>query len=117
MCKITGCQGKVVAQGLCAKHYMRKRRTGDPAKTSKPGRPREQNIHLYFAKDVWAPHASPRTQARCAAAFHNLDQCSAEARVEVLKSCTRPNGSINVSRLLALSLDLWDREHPQEDDE
>ena len=36
MCKIEGCSGKAVARGLCAMHYMRVRRTGDPALTGKP---------------------------------------------------------------------------------
>jgi DNA-binding response OmpR family regulator len=40
MCTIEGCDRKSVALGLCAKHYMRARRTGDPAQTHKPGRKR-----------------------------------------------------------------------------
>jgi hypothetical protein len=30
-CKVEGCSNAAVAKGLCAKHYMRARRTGDPA--------------------------------------------------------------------------------------
>jgi hypothetical protein len=30
-CKIEGCEGRATAHGLCAKHYMRLRRTGDAA--------------------------------------------------------------------------------------
>jgi hypothetical protein len=37
MCEISGCPNPTVAQGLCAKHYMRQRRTGDPTVTRKPG--------------------------------------------------------------------------------
>jgi DNA-binding response OmpR family regulator len=41
MCTIEGCDRKPVARGLCAKHYMRARRTGDPTQTHKPGRKRD----------------------------------------------------------------------------
>jgi len=37
MCKISGCRTPAIAQGLCAKHYMRQRRTGDPTVKRKPG--------------------------------------------------------------------------------
>src|SRR5215813_8456138 len=37
MCKISGCRTPAIAQGLCAKHYMRQRRTGDPTAKRKPG--------------------------------------------------------------------------------
>jgi DNA-binding response OmpR family regulator len=40
MCTIEGCDRKPVASGLCAMHYMRARRTGDPTQTYKPGRKR-----------------------------------------------------------------------------
>jgi DNA-binding response OmpR family regulator len=41
MCTIEGCDRKPIAKGLCAKHYMRARRTGDPNQTGKPGRKRD----------------------------------------------------------------------------
>jgi hypothetical protein len=37
MCSIQGCAGKAIAKGLCSKHYMRLRRTGDATKVTKPG--------------------------------------------------------------------------------
>jgi hypothetical protein len=37
MCSIEGCGAKTVAKGLCAKHYMRLKRTGDAVKTGRPG--------------------------------------------------------------------------------
>jgi hypothetical protein len=37
-CKIDGCHNDAVAAGMCAMHYMRQRRTGDPTVTLKPGR-------------------------------------------------------------------------------
>jgi len=36
-CKIEGCAREANAMGLCFKHYMRQRRTGNPAVRSKPG--------------------------------------------------------------------------------
>jgi DNA-binding response OmpR family regulator len=41
MCTIVGCDRRPVAKGLCAKHYMRARRTGDPNQTGRPGRRRD----------------------------------------------------------------------------
>jgi len=111
MCQITGCQGKVVARGLCAKHYARARRTGDPHRAGKPGRPREQNMYMDMARDLSGGTWSPRTVARYATAMENLDQCSAEARVKAFESCHRPNGTINVSQLLKRSIELWWLEH------
>jgi hypothetical protein len=37
-CAIPGCPNEAVAHGLCAKHYMRQRRRGDPNAEFKPGR-------------------------------------------------------------------------------
>jgi chromosome segregation ATPase len=36
-CKLQGCPNAAIAKGLCAKHYMRARRTGDPSIKLKPG--------------------------------------------------------------------------------
>jgi predicted RNase H-like nuclease (RuvC/YqgF family) len=36
-CKVQGCPNVGIAKGLCAKHYMRARRTGDPSVRLKPG--------------------------------------------------------------------------------
>lgn len=41
MCTIQDCDREPVAHGLCAKHYMRARRTGDPNQIRKPGRKRD----------------------------------------------------------------------------
>jgi transposase-like protein len=37
-CTIKGCANEAVARGLCAKHYMRQRRRGDPEAAFPPGR-------------------------------------------------------------------------------
>jgi hypothetical protein len=98
---------------------MRVRRTGDPTKIGKAGRPREQeSIYLLMAREVWGgSDKSPRTLARIAAAFENLDQCSPKARGKVYAECRRTNGSLNVSKLLQRSIDLWWLEHPEDRDE
>jgi hypothetical protein len=50
MCEIAGCKAPAVAQGLCAKHYMRQRRSGDPMVKRKPGpkpkRPKAKQVTL-----------------------------------------------------------------------
>jgi hypothetical protein len=109
MCKIKGCQGKVVVRGLCAKHYMRERRTGDPTKIGKPGP--APSPYMAMANFVSEGEWSPRTMARYAEASRILDGCSAPARAALLKACTRPNGSINVSNLLGRAAMLWSEEH------
>jgi len=97
MCKIDGCRGKVVARGMCAKHYMRERRTGDATKKGKPGPPPSK--YMTIARSVSEGDWSPRTMARYAEASRILDSYSAKSRAALIKSCTRPNGSINVSML------------------
>jgi hypothetical protein len=37
MCDVKDCPNNSVAKGLCAKHYMRQRRSGDPNKVRKRG--------------------------------------------------------------------------------
>jgi len=64
-CKIKGCRAKVLAKRLCAKYYMRVRRTGDPNQTRKAGRP----------QGMWQktfPEWSPRTRATFSAAVKLL---------------------------------------------
>jgi DNA-binding response OmpR family regulator len=58
MCTIEGCDRKPVAKGLCAKHYMRARRTGDPSQTRMPGRRRDPSPMLMRVD------RSPRSNAR-----------------------------------------------------
>jgi hypothetical protein len=41
MCKIDGCNRVPVAKGLCAKHYLRLRRTGDASLVRKTGPKKE----------------------------------------------------------------------------
>ena len=58
MCTIEGCDRKPVAKGLCALHYMRARRTGDPNQIRKSGRKRDPSPMLMSVD------RSPRSNAR-----------------------------------------------------
>ena len=58
MCTIEGCDRKPVAKGLCALHYMRARRTGDPNQIRKSGRRRDP------APMLMSGDRSPRSNAR-----------------------------------------------------
>jgi hypothetical protein len=90
MCTIDSCDGKPVAKGLCAKHYMRRRRAGDPARVRKPGR-----------KPSPVNKALP-TRARFNAALKLLHAAGKDAK-PVIQRASRPNGSMNVSRLLEMA--------------
>jgi hypothetical protein len=63
MCEIKGCQGKARARGLCAKHYMRLLRQGDPEKLGRPGRPPKHDPYTELANLVGAGEWSRRTMA------------------------------------------------------
>lgn len=65
MCKIKGCEAKPVAKGLCAKHYMRKRRQGSVRKMGKPGRPQSPLLG-YLRDHKLYGRSTPRTLARTA---------------------------------------------------
>ncbi len=101
MCSTPDCSSPVLAKGLCAKHYMRQRRTGDPATTRKPGRPLDRVTQVMRALHL---DYSPRTVARYRKAMHLLDRFDDGSKKRVLVAATRPNGTINVSRLLDLAL-------------
>jgi hypothetical protein len=98
MCSIDGCEAKAVAKGLCAKHYARQRRNGDPGKVRKAGRRRSEWSALV---ENMFREWSPRTRARFKTAMTMLGQ---EDRKEVIQLATRPNGSVNVSRMLEMAI-------------
>jgi hypothetical protein len=122
-CSIEGCGGKVVAKGLCAKHYMRQRRGGDPTAKRKTGpkpRPRATEAALYTAlakgesatprdiADGFYPHWSERTRARWAKAMEIVDWLRAKGvDVEALQNAARfRNGEPNVSGLLETAIEI-----------
>ena len=96
MCKVKGCKTKPVAKGLCAKHYMRQRRTGDPMQTGRAGRKPSPTLALY--RSVFHSDWGARTIARYAWAMTMLPSNSKES-IAAIKAATRPNGTVNVSRL------------------
>jgi hypothetical protein len=116
MCSIEGCDGKAIAKGLCAKHYMRLRRTGDPGSERKRGRPRDQDEMLAMTRTMFKEF-SPRTIARHVRAsrllFAVLDGKTHE---EIIKSCIRPSGSFNFSKLLRLAELLYEAAHEDNGD-
>ena len=106
MCKIEGCWGKPVAQGLCAKHYMRLRRHGNATETHKPG-PKPSRLNVAFRALMADSELSPRTLARHAKAYRLLaGLIDDETMKQVLKAVTRPSGSLNASKLLAIAIAL-----------
>jgi hypothetical protein len=106
MCRIKGCYAKAVSKGLCAKHLMRVRRTGDPHKTRKPG---PKPSPLLAAHRGMFPDLSPRTQARQVRAFRLLRAYDPSGKVSerAIKAAGRPNGSMNASKLLKIAEQLF----------
>jgi hypothetical protein len=98
-CTIEGCEAEAVAKRLCTKHYTRARRTGDPTKVRKRGAPR--NELLAMLRDTLPHHWSRRTVARFHQAMSLL--VTQEERKELIRACTRPNGSLNVWQMLQIA--------------
>ena len=103
--------------GLCPKHNMRLRRTGDPNVVRRPGRPRNQEraeFRAMFASASW----SPRTLERLWTAWQVLTFTGgAEAVGAALIPASRPNGSVNVAemeRQARRALVEWVIAHPDE---
>ena len=100
MCSIEDCQATPVAGGLCAKHYMRLRRTGDAMKTGQSGRPSRGGLDakLHIKLRRMFPDWSKQTQYRYIRAYRTLTACEGEAAAKAAVSAsTRPNGGVNVS--------------------
>lgn len=96
------CERPTKARGLCAKHYMRLRRTGHAATITG----RQPDVDRSLIRDMYAGEGrmSDRTFARF---WNALQQYKAlttmgfidpGTELEMLDASTRPNGSINVSR-------------------
>jgi hypothetical protein len=88
-CTFADCPAPAVAKGLCAKHYMRLRRHGDPAKVNARGR-RDGDAAARKAMS----QLSDRTYARFQRGLRLLRLFELDA-APVIAKCTRPNGSIN----------------------
>jgi hypothetical protein len=92
-CKVDGCNHGAVAKGLCAKHYARARRAGDPTKTRRSGRPHDEMLAV--GRNLF-PDWSPRTIARWARAMRLLRSGDDDVPAAI-ERVTRPNGTMNVS--------------------
>jgi len=110
MCRIKGCYGKPVADGLCAMHYMRVRRHGGPHEVRKRGPKPSWRADL---RAMLPPEQSPRTKARYIRAFKLLAGRGEEVWMKAVEAAARPNGSLNVSKLLAMAEAMYAE---QEDD-
>ena len=99
MCVIEGCDTKPVAKGLCAKHCMRQRRTGDPNQVRKPGRKRNPALELL------TENRSRRSNMRFVLAARWLREAGTDddALRQAIKTASRPNGTLNISRLLGIA--------------
>lgn len=92
----SACDQPARAKGLCVKHYNRLRRHGNPNIRKKPGK---SNPDLDLTRGLMTEW-SPSNQRKFARAFRlcadHLDEGDWE---QLIKLSTRPNGSINVSKL------------------
>ena len=94
MCNVKGCPNNSVAKGLCAKHYMRARRSGDPNKVRKRGPASERPAGVSARTWTRFKHASNMIQAM----GYSLEEFE-----RMMNEVKRRNGSYNVSRLLRLA--------------
>jgi hypothetical protein len=107
MCKVTDCQRKPVAKGLCAKHYMRVRRCGNPNTIRKRG-PRSVfgDVDLGISK---------RSRVRFKAAIdalHVLEQMGVEnATATAFEMAKRPRSrlGLNISAMVRAADDMRQR--------
>jgi hypothetical protein len=104
ICAIVGCKTGANAKGLCAKHYMRARRHGDPNVVKPRGAPK--NAWKAKLRGMIDPATmSTRTFDRYCATIGKLARIGTtdEALQEILNEATRPNGSFNVSKFAAFT--------------
>ena len=106
-CSIEGCSSPAKAKGLCSKHYMRTCRHGDPNMVKPPGALRHANKAA--VRKIMGPEWSTRTFDRFWRANGILGwlavNAGEDARERVYKAATRPNGTINVTKLHALAVE------------
>jgi hypothetical protein len=103
-CSVDACGRTHKALGLCAMHYARQRRTGDPTVVRRAGRPRDGTI---LVQQQLAPlkRLSRRSFARYRRAMSIYAQLRdvpgvRAAAEDALRSALYPNGSINISKFV-----------------
>jgi hypothetical protein len=96
-CAFPDCPSPAVAKGLCAKHNMRLRRHGDPAKVNARGRRDGDAAARAFLRDI-----SDRSFARYMRALRLLHRLGLDVEPFILRA-TRPNGSMNCALLEELA--------------
>jgi hypothetical protein len=97
ICTIDGCESVATAKGLCAKHYMRLRRTGDAGKTQKPWANHTKRIDHPFPRAFMRDYSwSLRTYQRMFEAIR-YSEAAGDHEMIIEKHCTWPNGKVNVS--------------------
>ncbi|SHG24755.1 hypothetical protein [Bradyrhizobium erythrophlei] len=128
MCKIKGCEANAVGKGLCAKHYMRARRHGSTKVVNKrgPKGPRGGD-GIFFEpgdKDNLKSHLlahrirmSPRTFERYWTANKIMlwSRMTEKQMLRTIKDAQRPNGSLNVSKLVRDTVETYVKKHPEFD--
>jgi hypothetical protein len=96
MCSIAGCEHKTLAHGLCAMHYARVRRFGDPETTVKAGR-KTSPVYAYWRS------VHPGWSERTLGTFVRAVRLLGDRAPEAIAAATRPNGTVNVSRMLRIA--------------
>ena|SRR5712671_5876659 len=126
MCKIKRCDADATAKGLCAKHYMRARRHGSAKVVNKRGRKpgsisgsifttedKEQlKAHLLAHGNKWSSRTFERywlANKLLAASVSGGEK----KMIAVVKSASRPNGSVNVSKLVRIAAELFAEKYPE----
>ena len=90
-CAFPGCKANADGKGLCAKHYMRLRRHGDPGKVNARGR-RDGDA----AARKMMSELSDRSYARFQRGLGLLRLFELDV-APVIAKCTRLNGSMNLA--------------------
>ena len=100
MCMIEGCNRKPVASGLCAMHYMRARRTGDPTQTYKRGQKRNlPRVLMSEDRSLRSDARSSRTEGDGQEAKQAIKAATYESRRE---RAERPIQAAMIKRTLLL---------------
>jgi hypothetical protein len=118
MCKIEGCNAEATAKGLCAKHYMRARRHGDANTVQKRGaklNPSKDIQRKIMSQIDWSPRTFERWWLAMSIAWKSA--ASEEERTQIILNATRPNGSVNVSKLVRDATWLYVNKPGSETDE